>query len=80
MFPDHWSIISGSVMPVATMREMIEIGETEANLDETEWFALLKFQIYSENFDSGYSHDSNRNSISMWHYNRQDRFVMKVYR
>ena len=67
-------------MPLATMREMIEIGETEANLDETEWSALLKFRISSENFDSGYGHDSNRNSISMWHYNQQDRFVMKAYR
>ena len=67
-------------MPLATMRQMIEIGETEANLDEKEWSALLKFQISSENFDSGYDHDSNRNSISMWHYNQQDRFVMKVSR
>ena len=67
-------------MPLATMRQMIEIGETEANLDEKEWPALLKFQISSENFDSGYSHDSNRNSVSMWHYNQQDRFVMKVSR
>ena len=67
-------------MPSATMREMIEIGETEANLDEKEWSALLKFQISSENFDSGYGHDSHRNSISMWHCNQQDRFVMKVYR
>ena len=67
-------------MPLATMREMIEIGETEANLDEKEWSALLKFQIFSENFDSGYGHDSNRNSIFMWHYNQQDRFVMKVCR
>ena len=67
-------------MPLATMRQMIEIGETEANLDEKEWSALLKFQISSENFDSGYGHDSNRNSISMWHYNQQDRFVMKVSR
>ena len=67
-------------MPLATMRQMIEIGETEANLDEKEWSALLKFQISSENFDSGYGHDSNRNSTSMWHYNQQDRFVMKVSR
>ena len=67
-------------MPLATMREMIEIGETEANLDEKEWSVLLKFQISSENFDSGYGHVSNRNSISMWHYNQQDRSVMKVYR
>ena len=44
---------------------MIEIGEMEANLDEKKWSALLKFQISSENFDSGYGHDSNRNSISM---------------
>ena len=51
------------------MREMREIGETEANLDEKEWSALLKFQISSENFDSGYGLDSNRNSVSMWHYN-----------
>ena len=64
-------------MPLATMRQMIEIGETEANLDEKEWSAFLKFQTTSENLDSGYGHDSNRNSISMWHYNQQDRFVMK---
>ena len=31
-----------------------------------------------KNFDSGYCHDSNRNSISTWHYNQQDRFVMQV--
>ena len=67
-------------MPLARMRQMIEIGETEVNLDEKEWSALLKFQISSENFDSGCGHDSNRNSISMWHYNQQDRFVMKVSR
>ena len=34
-------------MPLATMRQIIEIGETEANLDEKEWSALLKFQISS---------------------------------
>ena len=62
------------------MRQIIEIGETEANLDEKEWFALLKFEISSENFDSSYGHDSNRNSISMWHCNQQDRFVMKISR
>ena len=67
-------------MPLATMRQMIEIGETEANLDEKEWSALLKFKISSENFDSGYDHDSNRNSVSMWHYTQQDRFVIKVSR
>ena len=67
-------------MPLATMRQMIEIGETGANLDEKAWSALLKFQISSENFYSGYGHDSNRNSISMWHYNQQDIFVMKVSR
>ena len=67
-------------MPLATMMQMIEIGETEANLDEKEWSALQKFQISSENFDSRYGHDSNRNSISMWHYNQQDRFVIKVSR
>ena len=44
-------------MPLATMRQMIEIGETEANLDEKEWSALLKFQNASENFESGYGHD-----------------------
>ena len=61
------------------MKQMIEVGETEANLDENiKWSALLKFQISSENFDPGYGHDSKRNSISMWHYNRQDRFIMKV--
>ena len=59
---------------------MIAIGETEANLDEKEWSASLKFQISYENFDSGYGHDSNRHSISMWHYNQQDRFVLKVSR
>ena len=73
-------IISGSVMPLATIRQVIEIGETEANLDEKEWSALLKFQISSENFDSGYDDDGNRNSISMWHYNQQDRFVVQVSR
>ena len=52
-------------MPLATVRQMIEIGETEANLDEKKWSALLKFQVSSENFDSGYGHDSNKNSISM---------------
>ena len=67
-------------MPLALMRQMIEIGETEASLDEKEWSALLKFQISSENFDSGYGHDSNRNSISLWHYYQQDRFVVKVSR
>ena len=67
-------------MPLATMRQMIESGETGANLDEKAWSTLLKFQISSENFDSGYGHDSNRKSISMWHYNQQDRFVMKVSR
>ena len=67
-------------MPLTTVRKMVETGETEANLDEKEWYALLKFQISSENFDSGYGHDSNRNSISMWQYNQQDRFVMKVSR
>ena len=48
---------------------MIEIGETGANLDEKEWSALLKFQIAPENFDSGYGHDTNRNSIFMCDYN-----------
>ena len=57
---------------------MIEIGETEANLDEKEWPGLLKFQISSENFDSGYGHDRNRNSISVWQYNQQDRFAVNV--
>ena len=61
-------------MPLATMRQMIEIGETEANLDEKEWSALLKFQTVSENSTLA----TVRNSISMWHYNQQDRFVMKV--
>ena len=41
-------------MPLATVRQMIDIGEMEANLDEKEWSALLKFQSASENFDSGY--------------------------
>ena len=56
---------------------MIEIGETKANLDKKEWSALLKFQTASETFDSGYGHDTNRSSISMWHYNPRDRLVMK---
>ena len=47
-------------MPLATIRQMTEIGETAASLDEKEWSALLKFQFSSENFDSGYGHDSNR--------------------
>ena len=59
---------------------MIEIWDTEASLDEKEWSALLKFQTASKNFDSGYGYDNNINSISMWHYNQQDRFVMKVSR
>ena len=67
-------------MPLATMRQLIEIGGMEANLNEKKWSASLKFQISSENFNSGYGHDSNRNSISMWHYNQQDRFMMKVSR
>ena len=67
-------------MPLATIRQMIEIGEAEANSDQKGWSALLKFQIFSKNFDSGYGHDSNRNSISMWHYNQQDIFVVKVSR
>ena len=71
-------IISGNFIPLATMRQMIEIGESEANLDEKEWSALLTFQTASKNFDSGYCHDSSRNPISMWHYNQQDGFVMKV--
>ena len=58
-------------MPLATVRQMIEIGETEVNLDEKEWSVLLKFQIASEKFDSGYGHDSNRNSISRWDHNQQ---------
>ena len=65
-------------MLLATMRQMIEIGETEANLDEKEWSALLTFQTDSKKFDSGYCHDSNRNYTSMWHYNQQNRFIMKV--
>ena len=79
IFPNHWSIISGSVIPLATIRQIIETGETDANLDEKKWSALLKFQISSENFDSDYGHDSNRNSISMWHYNQQDRFVAESF-
>ena len=65
-------------MLLATMRQMTEIGETEANLDEKEWSALLQFQISSENFKSGYGHDSNRDYISMWHYDQQDRFLIRV--
>ena len=56
----------------------MEIEESEASLDEKEWSALLTFQTASKNLNSGYCHDRNRNSISMWHYNQQDRFVMKV--
>ena len=67
-------------MPLATMRQMIETGETAGSLDEKEWSALLKCQISSENFDSGYDHDSNKNSISMWHCNQLDRYVMEVFR
>ena len=53
-------------MPLATLRQIIEIGESEANLDEKEWSALLTFQIASKNFDSiNYCHNSNINSISM---------------
>ena len=59
---------------------MIEIGETKANLDDKEWSVLQKFQTASENFDFGYGHDINSNSIPMWYYNQQDRFVMKVSR
>ena len=65
-------------MLLATMKQMIEIGETRAKLDEKAWSALLKFQTASANFYSGCGHHSNRNSISMRHYNQQDRFVMKV--
>ena len=65
-------------MPLAAMRQMIEIGESEANLDEKELSTFLTFQTAFKNFDSGYFHDSNRNSISMWHYSQQDRFVMKA--
>ena len=49
-------------MPLAILRQMIETGKTEANVDEKE-SASLKFQTASENFDSGYGYDSNRNSI-----------------
>ena len=65
-------------MPLARMSKMIEIEESEASLDQKEWFVLLTFQTASKNFDSGCCHDNIRNSISMWHYNQQDRFVMKV--
>ena len=65
-------------MPLATMRQKIEIGESEANLDEKIWSALPTFQTASKNFDSCCCHDSNRNSISMWHYNQQDTLIMKV--
>ena len=40
-------------MSLPTMRQMVEIGETEANLDEKEWSASLNFQTASENFDFG---------------------------
>ena len=40
--------------------------------------ASAKFQTTSEDFDSGYGHDSNRNSIYMWHCNQQDRLIIKV--
>ena len=45
-------------MPSATIRQKIESGKTEANFDEKEWSALLKFQTASENFHCGYGHDS----------------------
>ena len=45
IFPDHWSIVSGNIMLLATMRQMMEIGETEASLNEKELSALLQFQI-----------------------------------
>ena len=61
-------------MPLATIRQIIEIGETEANLDEKVLSASLKCQISSENFDSVYGYNNNRNSISVWHYDQQDRF------
>ena len=67
-------------MLLATTRHMIEIGDTEANLVEKEWFALVQFPVSSENFNSGYGHDSNRNYISVRHYNQQDRFLMKASR
>ena len=59
-------------MPLDTMRQMIEIGESEASFDEKEWSALLTFQTASKNFDSGYCYDSNINSISIIIINRID--------
>ena len=65
-------------MPLDTIRQKIETEEMQANLDEKEWSALLKFQIASKLFDSAYGYNSNRNSISMRHHNQRDRFVMKL--
>ena len=61
------------------MRQMKEIGETEANLDEKEWSALPKFQISSENLTLAKAMIAAK-ILFLWHYNQQDRFVMKVSR
>ena len=58
-------------MPLATMMQMIEIGESDVNLDGKEWSSLLNFILPLTNFDSGYCYDSKRNPVSMWH-NRID--------
>ena len=50
-------------MLLATMRQMIGIGEAKVNLDEKEWSALLQFEFPLKNVNSGYGHDSNRNYI-----------------
>ena len=44
------------------------------NLDDKQVFAFLKFQTASEKFGKG--NDSNRVSISTWHYNHQDKFAI----
>ena len=54
--------------------------ETRGNGGQSQqnWSALLKFQTASTNFDSAYNHDSNRVFMSIWHYNRQDKLVIKA--
>ena len=48
------------------------------SLDDKQVFALLNFQTASENFDSGKGNGTNRDSICIWHYNHQDKFVIQV--
>ena len=49
----------------------------EASLEEKEWAVSLKFHTGSEDFGSGYGHDSNGDFISILHYNQQDRLELK---